>query len=162
AGRGRTALDVRTGGVELAHDPWEQVVVVPVTPGGAAERFLPAPAHEAPEVLVPPVPQHQCRVWHEAGRVVAGPGLELAAMRSLLGVGRAGEEEVLPDEDPGGVAGVVERVVLVDATAPDAEQVEVRTDGLVDPAGVSLGRDPGEEVIVRDPVGSFGEDRGAV
>ena len=76
--------------------------------------------------------------------LLAGLGLELAAERLLLGVGGAGEREVLPDHDAALVAHVVEVVGLVDAAAPDPQQVEVGADGLVDPAGERAGGDAGD------------------
>ena len=70
---------------------------------------------------------------HEPGDVVARLGGDLTGQALLLGVGGAGEEEVLPDEHAALVADPVEVVALVHAAAPDAQQVDVRVEGLADP-----------------------------
>ena len=120
---------------------------------------MPAPVLVAPEVLVAAVPEHERRVRRQPGDVLAGLGLDLVAERLLLGVRGAGEQEVLPDHQPALVAEVVEVVRLVDAAAPDAQQVGVRGDRLVEPAGEARPREPGEQVVVGDPVGTLDEDR---
>ena len=57
---------------------------------------------------------------------------------------------------------VVEVVGLVDAAAPDPQQVHVRVERLVEPAREPVARDAGQEVVVGDPVGALDEDRPAV
>src|SRR5450830_1219942 len=162
AGGARAALDVRPGRVELGDDGREQLGVVTVSPRRAGQLLRPAPVHKAPEVLVAAVPQNQGRVRGQPRDGLAGLGLELAPERVLLRVGRAGEQEVLPDEDPLLVADVIEVVGLVDAAAPHAQQVEVRAERLVDAAGDAVARDPGEQMVIGDPVGPLGEDRATV
>ena len=56
----------------------------------------------------------------------------------------------------------IEIVALKDPAAPDAYQIHVGGDGLVQPAPESLGRDPGQEVIIGDPVDAFDEHRLAI
>lgn len=99
---------------------------------------------------------------HEAHDVLAGLGLHLAAQRLLLGVGGAGEGEVLPDHEAELVAGVVEGVVLVDAAAPDAYEVDVGVGGLGEAGAVALGGDAGGQDVVGDPVDAAREDADAV
>ena len=53
----------------------------------------------------------------------------------------------------------IEIVTLKNPTAPDAHQIHVGGDGLVQPLAESLGRDPGQEMIIRDPVDTFDEHR---
>ena len=84
------------------------------------------------------------------------------ADRLLLGVGRAGEREVLPDQHAQLVAQVVEVVGLEDAAAPDPQQVDVGALGLVDPLSVPLAGHPRREAVVRDPVRAPDQDRLAV
>lgn len=98
----------------------------------------------------------------EPGHVLPRLGLDLPAQRLLLGVGGAGEEEVLPDQQAEFVAGVVELVALVESAAPDPDQVHARRDRLAEPAAVAGGVDPGGQHVVRDPVDAAGEDRRAV
>ena len=80
----------------------------------------------------------------------------------VVRVGGAGEREVLPDEKPEAVAGVVEVLGLVEAAAPDAEHVEPGAfrlaQSLVELALVDLAG----ETAIGDPVRAFGEDLLAV
>ena len=106
----------------------EQLRGVAAAPGASLELLLPAPVHEAPEVLVAAVPEHEGRVRGQAGDVLAGLRLELVPERLLLGVRRAGQQEVLPDQQAALVAELVEVLGLVDPAAPDADEVEVGVD----------------------------------
>ena len=89
-------------------------------------------------------------------------GDDLRAQRLLLGVGRARDEEVLPDEQPCLVTVPVEVFALVDAAAPDPDQVAPGGRGLVVARGIPLGGDPGGEAVVGDPVDPADEDRRVV
>ena len=66
-------------------------------------------------------------------------GLDLAPQRLVLRVRRTREQEVLPDKDSQLVADVVEVFALVDAAAPDAQQVHAGVDRV---AGCWCGRSP--------------------
>ncbi len=82
--------------------------------------------------------------------------------RVLFRIARAGEHEVLPDEDPEPVALVVEMVVHVHAAAPDAQHLHVRVASRLHPARVALVLDRADERVRRDPVRPLREDRHAV
>ena len=159
----RAAGPVRPGRVELADDARQQVEVVAARPrcGRRAARCQPQ-SNAAPDVLVVAVPQHQARVRHQPGDVLARLGLDLGGERLLLRVGGAGEQEVLPDQQAELVGRVVEVVALVQAAAPHPQQVDVGVDGLVEPRGVAVAGDAGREAVVGDPVDAADEDRHAV
>jgi hypothetical protein len=101
-------------------------------------------------------------VRHQAGDVVASFGLDLLQVGLFFRVRGAAEREVLPDQDPELVGGVVERVLLVEADAVDAEQVDVGVLRLLETPAVARGVDAAREAVVRRPVGAAGEDRAAV
>ena len=77
-------------------------------------------------------------------------------------VHRAGKHGLLPQQDPGLVAGVVESVLRVEAPAPDAEHVHVGVRGLLDEEAEVCGRRLGREDVERDHVGPLGVDGHAV
>ncbi len=85
--------------------------------------------------------------------------LDFGAQGFLFGVGRAGEQEVLPSEHAAFVAELVEVVAFVDSAAPDAEQVHVRELGLFDAAEVAGTVDAVQEGVVGNPVGAPHEHR---
>ena len=70
----------------------------------------------------------------------------------VLAVRGAGEEEVVPDEDAAFVAGVEELLGREVAAAPDAQEVGVARDGLVDAPGHAVGGGAAGEGVVGDPV----------
>ncbi|SCD52380.1 hypothetical protein GA0115239_102938 [Streptomyces sp. BpilaLS-43] len=161
AGVGR-ARPVRAGGVRLGAQGGQQLVVVAVPPGAAVQSLLPAPVGVALQVLVVAAPQDQRGVRGEPDEVLADLGGHLVVQRLLLRVGGAGEGEVLPDQQPLLVAEFVEVVALVETAAPDADQVGVRGEGLVQAVGESPPGEAGREAVVRDPVHASYEDRLAV
>ena len=69
--------------------------------------------------------------------LLVGLGGDLGGERLLLGVGGAGEQEVLADQEAEFVGEVVEVVALVAAAAPDPQVVDAGVDGLADPGGVA-------------------------
>ena len=95
---------------------------------------------------------------HDAGHRVARLGLELRPQRFVLGVRGAREQEVLPDQHAELITQVVEVVGLVDATAPDPQEIEVRVDGIADRAAQRLAGDAREERVIGDPVGAADVD----
>ena len=99
-----------------------------------SSRLLPVPVLVAPEVLVAAVEQHQRRMRHQPHDVLTGLGFDLLPQRRLFRVRRAGQQEVLPDQQAALIAGPIEVVALEDATTPDAKQVDVGGQGLVEPA----------------------------
>ena len=94
---------------------------------------------------------------HQSHDILTGLGFDLLPQRRLFRIGRAGQQEVLPDQQPSLITGAIELVALEDATAPDPKQVHVGGEGLVEPAFEPLSCDPGQEVIIRDPVDAFDE-----
>lgn len=94
----------------------------------------------------------------EPDEVLPDLGGHLVVQGLLLRVGGAGEREVLPDQQPLLVAEFVEVVALVEAAAPDADQVDARGERLVEAVGDPLPGDPGGEAVVGDPVDSAYED----
>ena len=70
----------------------------------------------------------------------------------VLGIGGAGEQEVLHHQQPELVAGVVELVGLIAPAAPDAHQVDARVGRLPQPRAIALCRHPLGEDVVGDPV----------
>src|SRR5262249_4514909 len=115
-----------------------------------------------PDVLVVAVPDREARVLAQPGHGLPRLGLDLAPQRFVLGVRRTREQEVLPDQDSGLVARVVEVLALVDPTAPDAQQVHPGVDRVPDAGPVGLRGQPGEERVVRNPVRTTDVDRLAV
>ena len=150
---------VGPGRIELGDDRRQQVAVVAVAPGPVAEHRWPAPVLVAPDVLVVAVPDHQAGCERQPGHCLARLRLDLVAQRLLLGVGRAGEQEVLPDEQTQLVGERVEVVGLVDAAAPDADQVDVRLQCVAEPASVAVAVYLGEERVVGNPVHAAHEDQ---
>ncbi|MDH6620058.1 hypothetical protein M2163_007166 [Streptomyces sp. SAI-135] len=156
------ARRVRTRRVQLGHHPRQYAQVVPLAPRVPGEPRLPAPVPEAPQVLVVAVPQHERGMRHQPYDVLPGLRLHLTPQRLLLRIGRAGEREVLPDQQPQLVAGVVEVLALVDPPAPHPYEVDTRVGRLPQPLPVPLTGDPGREHVVRDPVHAAGEEPLAV
>ena len=68
-----------------------------------------------------------------------------------------GEHEVLPYEDARFVTGAVEGVVLVDATAPDADDVHVDGSCVGHDLTIDAVGDASEEVVVGNHIGAFGK-----
>src|SRR4051812_38560343 len=101
-------------------------------------------------------------MWCQSDDVLAGLGLDLLPQRRFLRVGGAGQQEVLPDEQAPLVASPVEILALVDAATPDANEIDIRGHRLVQPAFESFSRDPGQEMVVGDPVDTLGEQWSAV
>src|SRR4029450_5839634 len=98
------------------HDLRQQVQVVPGTPRPAGERHPPAPLDVSPDVLVVAVPHREARGPAQPRPGLPRLGLDLAPQRLVLRVRRTREQEVLPNQDPGLVARVVEVLALVDPT----------------------------------------------
>ena len=95
----------------------------------------------------------------EPGDLVSRLALHRCEKLLVLGIGRTGEHEVLPDHDPVSIARLVELVGLVDPATPDPEQVEVRIHGLADPGPDSIWiRRPGMQAVGY-PVGAEAENR---
>ena len=128
------------------------------------EALLPAPLLEAPDVLVVAVPEHEARVRHRAASTLSRDlGLDLAPERLLLGVGGAGEQEVLPDEDAALVAQLVEVVATRSSRRPrpaagSCSRTRPGRGGRARRRAV----DAGDERVVGDPVGAADPDRLAV
>lgn len=99
---------------------------------------------------------------HQPYDVLPGLRLHLTPQRLLLRVGGTCEREVLPDQQPELVAGVVEVLALVDPAAPDPHQVHSGLGRLSQPLPVPLTGDPGGEHVVRDPVHAAREEPLAV
>ena len=140
----------------------QQLVRIPGAPAAALQPLLPVPVLVAPQVLVAAVVQGQRGMRCQPYDVLPGLGLDLLPQRRLLRVGGAGQQEVLPDEQSSLVASSIEVLALVDAAAPDAYQIHVGGHRLVQPAFEPLSRDPGQEMVVRDPVDALGEQRTAI
>ena len=153
---------VRAGRIKLGDDLRKELIGIPGTPGAPVEPLLPIPVRVAPEILIAAVEQHQGRMRRQSYDILAGLGFNLLPERRLFRVGRAGQQEVLPDQQSALVAGPIEVLALEDATAPDANQVDIGGEGLVEPTFDPLSSDPGQEVIIRDPVHAFDEHRLAV
>ena len=129
--RVRTVVAVRAGWIKLSHDRGKEVVGVLRSPGPAVQPFLPMPVGMPPEVFVAAVVQHQGRMGHQPDHVLAGLCFDLLPERRLLRVRRARQQEVLPDQQSALIACLIEVFALEDATAPDANQIDIRGHGLV-------------------------------
>ncbi len=137
-----------------------EVVIRPPRP--PVELGVPTVVLVQPQVLVVAAPQREARMTAESQHVLAGLCFDLLPERLAFGVARAGEEEVLPHQHPGGIAGCVERVGLVDPAAPHPEQVRARADGVVHSLPTSVGRRPRGEDVDGDPIESADRDRRSV
>src|SRR5207248_11632058 len=82
--------------------------------------------------------------------------------RLISRIHAAREHELLPDEQAHLVAEAIELVRLVNAAAPDTQQVHVRVARGFEKLSVSLRRDARRKTVRRNPVCSFGEDGHAV
>ena len=98
---------------------------------------------------------------HQAGDVVGGLGRDLVA-EQCLGIGGAGEREVLPHQEPTAVALVVEVIALVHAAAPDTYEVGVRRRRLAEQAGDELAGVARRKAVGGDPVDAAHPDPLAV
>src|SRR5689334_3408902 len=83
-------------------------------------------------------------------------------VRIVFWIHRAGEHEVLPDQDAEPIALVVEMIVLVNSAAPDAQHRHIRVAGHRQQSGIALIWNGAYERVARDPVGASGEDRDSV
>ena len=99
---------------------------------------------------------------HQARDVVACLCLDMCIHLGRLGIGRAGEREVLPDHHAQLVAQVVEVVRLEHAAAPHPQQVDVGCLRLLDALAVALAGDASGKAVIRDPVGAADPDGLAV
>ena len=70
----------------------------------------------------------------------------------------AGKHEILPDQKPQLVAGIVEIVGRIVSAAPDPHRVEIRQPGVLQQPAGPFRRQPAEEVILRNIVRAHGED----
>ena len=141
--------------VELPEDLGDDIAadVVPVGVGvetgdGAAQRVID---------LVVAGPERDGRVAAELQHDGLGLVPDAPAEALVLGIGVAGEGEVLPDHDAVAVAEFIEAVVLIHVAAPAAYHVAVQVraerDGLVHPLRVAA-----VEGVQRHPVGAVDED----
>ena len=80
----------------------------------------------------------------------------------VAGIERAGEHEILPDQQAELVAQVVEVLGLVDPAAPDAHHVHVGRDRGLQVARIIAPGEAGDKGARRDPVGALCENRPAV
>ena len=158
----RAVVAVWSRGIELGDNPRKKLVGIPGSPSATAQPGLPVPIRLAPQILIAAVEQHQGRMGHQSHNILTGLGFDLLPKRRLLRVCRAGQQEVLPNQQALLVARLIEVVALEDATAPDPNHVHVDGESLVEPTFHALGRDPGQKVIIRDPVDTFDEQRLAV
>ena len=101
-------------------------------------------------------------MWKQPHDVVAYLGFDLRAHRLLFGVRRTGEQEVLPGEHALLVADVVKIVTLVNAAAPDPEQIDVGACGLEDSFLVARSVDPVHKGVIGNPVGPLDEHRSLI
>jgi hypothetical protein len=83
-------------------------------------------------------------------------------IRVVLRIHRAGEHEVLPDQQTETVTFRVEEIVLVHPAAPYAQHGHVAFASPLQQRGVTFGFDCADERITRDPVRTFGENGHAV
>ncbi len=91
-----------------------------------------------------------------------GLGLGIGA-ESLVGRRNgAAEHEILPDHQAQFIGLFIDVVVLIDAAAPDAQDVHIGVDRRLQDLVLLPGRDAGREDIEGDQVGALGEDRDAV
>src|SRR5262245_54282787 len=80
-----------------------------------------------------------------------------------LGIGGAGEEKILPHQNPLLIADIVKLVRFVNPAAPDAQHVHVGIQSRLNTLLVTLARAGAiEEAIVGDPIEAFAEDRLAI
>src|SRR5215216_1479694 len=99
----------------------------------------------------------------QAAYLVAGLRLDLGDEGGgFFRVDGAGEHEVLPDEEAQRVAKFVKDVMLVDASAPNAQHVHIRFLGGKKQLLVAFVFDSADERVGGDPIGAAGEDRDAV
>ena len=75
------------------------------------------------------------------------------------GVRRIGKLELEHQRDAQFIAGVEERVVLVESAAPEPDEVEVARRRVLHIRAQHLGRDPRQQIVGGDHIRSLGEKR---
>ena len=155
---GRT-VPIRDLGRVALRDPRQRIVVGP----RAALRLLVPPVAKAPVVLVAAAPQGHAGVPPQPPRLVLGLALHLGPeCLQVVGIGRTGKHEIVPDHDPMPVAGLVKSLVLVASPTPDAQHVEIRCRRLADQRLIARTVHSRIDRVGRDPVGAFAEGSLAV
>jgi hypothetical protein len=158
----RATRPVRGASVELGDDGGQHIVVVECARDPVA-RLVPVELVVDPLVLVVAAVEREARVASQTTYLVAGLRLDLGDEGGwLLGVGGAGEHEVLPDEEAHGVTEVVEGIMLVDAATPDAQHVHVGLRSRTEQRLVAFVFHSTDEGVGGDPVRAAGEDRHTV
>jgi hypothetical protein len=80
---------------------------------------------------------------HQSHNILTGLGFDLLPKRRLFRVCRAGQQEVLPNQQAPFVARPIEVIALEDPTAPNPNHVRVGGEGPVEPAFHPLSCDAG-------------------
>ncbi len=139
--------------------PVEAVVVNEVAVAVLYAFLIPV---ECAHQLVVAAPERKTGVVLEARDLFFHLGLHLGEKLRRRGIERAGEHEILPDQEAKFVAGVVEAVGLVAPAAPDPDHVHVGVGGRVQEIAGLLRGDPARQGVGHDPVCALGEDIAAV
>ena len=113
-------------------------------------------------VLIVAAPDSNAWMVAQADDIVDGFLTDILQTFCCHRICAASEHEVLPNQNAVFVTKVVEKIILVDAAAPDTEHIHVGIDRIEDCLFVALGGDTRQEVILWNVVGSFGKKRFAV
>ena len=158
--RPRTLGPVGSSRVEFCADRRQPLEPDAATPGLVRlEPLAESPREPRKDVFVASAPEHHARVRTEPRDLVPSLGLDGVLIGLLLGIGRTGEHEVLPDHQPELVAGFVPPLRLVLATTPDAQHVQIRIARLFKQGARAIAAPCHWERRDRDPVGATTEDR---
>ena len=137
----------------------EQLVVAPLhlLPLPIGVLLSPSPIAHALIDFVVARPQGQRGVVAKPTDVVGGLFPDAPEEGGVGGIGGAGEHEILPDQDSRLVGSLIERVVLVDAATPHAQQVHVGGLGVGDDLAVAVPANARQQGIVGNVVGALGK-----
>lgn len=119
--------------------------------------ILPAPLHPSLVHLIITVPERDGGVVPQSLHIIYDFVPDVVIVILAARVHRAGEHEIVPDQQSGLIAQIVEHVVLELASAPDSYHVIVAIDGILDRLIVHLWvlQGSGHEHIRRNVVASL-------
>ena len=127
---------------------------------GIGHALVVAPVIATDLHLVVAAPDHQARVMrqtpHLVRRLAGDIGQELLVDGRVFG---AGKHELLPDKDAFGIADIVELVALINAAAPDTQEIAVRLQGAVHQRGMTIAVRAAQDQIHGHIVAPLAEDR---
>ena len=120
---------------------------------------LPAPAQPGILAFIISTPQSNASMIAQTFHIVHRLLMDIIEQGAFCWIHAAGKHKVLPNHNSMLITQIIEDIVLIDTSTPDAQHIHVYTGGIENRPFIILGSDARQEVIRRDVIGSFGKNR---